>query len=324
MVPFKYNYKNENMAHTPHIISNYPLSELNSWKVGGNADFFCEPANKEEIFFILKWAKEKKLPVTYLGQGTNVLISDKGVRGLTIRLAKLKGMESYKSNNHLHIKAKAGTLKAQLMQVFAKHQLAPALFLCGLPGDVAGGVVMNAGVGQNLFPKEFKDIVKAVTVIKTADPLSDLQVLKADITWGYRFSEGWGPGLIYEVHFSWPLEPLPDIPQRLRKMALKRAQSQPLQALSAGSVFKNPEGKKAGALIEQCGLKGHRIGSAQVSDKHGNFILNLGEAKALDIHHLIQFIQHKVREKHHVILEPEVKYIGDLPKDFSLKPLGSA
>ena len=293
---------------TSLIKHNYPLSSLNSWKVGGSADFFCEPSNKSDIFFALRWAKENNHPVTCLGQGTNLLISDKGVRGLTIRLSKLKNIKSYQEQECLHIKALAGTPKAQVMQVFAKQKLAPALFLCGLPGDVAGGVVMNAGVGQSMFPKEFKHIVEEITVIDARD----LRVVsKKDIKWGYRSSEGWGPGLIYEVHLSWPLKPLLDLPKHLREMALKRAKSQPLQSLSSGSVFKNPtEGLKAGALIEQCGLKGYKIGGAKVSEKHANFVLNQGGAKAEDIHLLIQLIKSKVWEKHHIHLEPEVKYIG--------------
>ncbi len=295
----------------PVIKPDHPLSDCNSWKVGGTADFFCEPENKEDIFLALKWAEENRHPVTLLGQGTNVLVSDKGVRGLTIRLSKLKGMESHEEKGRFYIRALAGTSKADIMQVFAKRLLAPALFLCGLPGDVAGGVVMNAGVGQDIFPKEFKDIVDKLTVIRDGQTIV---VPKEDIKWGYRFSEGWGPGLIYEVDLSWPLKPLPNLPQRLREMALKRAKSQPLQSLSAGSVFKNPEtGKKAGALIEECGLKGQKKGPAQISEKHGNFILNKGDAKAMDIHHLIQLIQDKIWQKHNIWLAPEVRYMGEWP-----------
>ena len=293
------------------IKPDYPLSDLNSWKVGGKADFFCEPETKEDVFWALKWAKEQNQALTFLGQGTNVLISDKGVRGLTIRLSKLKGIKSYKEKGHLHIKALAGTPKADIMRVFTQHLLAPALFLCGLPGDVAGGVVMNAGVGQDIVPKEFKDIVVQVTVIRDN---KTIVVPKTDIKWGYRFSKGWGPGLIYEVNLSWPIKPLPALHSRLREMALKRVKSQPLQSLSAGSVFKNPaEGEKAGALIEECGLKGQKKGQAQVSKKHGNFILNTGGAKAEDMHRLIQLMQDKVQEKHNIWLEPEIQYIGEWP-----------
>ena len=289
----------------------YPLRELNSWRVGGMADFFCQPKNHEQILYYLGWAKQKKQPVTFLGGGTNVLISDKGVKGLVISLKQLSAFQEWKQASRLHVRALAGFSKAQLMQIFLRHKLAPALFLCGLPGDIAGGVVMNAGAGQNLFPKEFKEIVDWIKVIKTGNTESAL-IKKDQIKWGYRFSEGWGPGLIYEVAVSWPLKPLPDILTKLKQTALKRSASQPLQSASCGSVFKNPlTGEKAGALIEQCGLKGHQIGGAFVSKKHANFIVNQGEGcSATDIHFLIQHVQHTVQKKCGVLLQPEVRYMG--------------
>ncbi len=286
----------------------HPLQGFNSWKVGGSADFFYQPENQEDIFYSLQWARGKKLPVAVLGKGTNVLISDKGVEGLLIGLTKLQACREWEEKGRLHIIAQTGVSKAKIMQIFLQHKLAPALFLCGLPGDVGGGVVMNAGVGQGIFPREFKDIVDWVKVIR-----EDKIVLihSGDMKWKYRFSEGWEPGLIYEVGMSWPMNPVPDLPVRLREMALKRSQSQPLQFASCGSVFKNPlTGEKSGALIEKCGLKGHRIGQAGVSKKHANFIINLGTATAMDIHQLIEYVRETVRRKSQVLLEPEVRYLG--------------
>ena len=286
----------------------YPLCGWNSWKVGGDADFFCQPENQEDIFYSLKWAKERNLPVTFLGGGTNVLISDQGVEGLVIGLQKLNTYREWQEKDRLCIRALSGVSKAQIMQIFLRHKLAPALFLCGLPGDVGGGVVMNAGVGQDISPKEFKDIVDWVKVIRE-DKVILMQ--NKDIKWKYRFSSGWNPGLIYEVGMSWPTEPLPDLPLRLKDMALKRTQSQPLQSASCGSVFKNPvTGEKSGALIDQCGLKGYQIGQACISTKHANFIVNRGGATARDIHHLIQHAQKIVKSKYGILLEPEVKYMG--------------
>ena len=286
----------------------YSLSGLNSWKVGGSADFFCQPENKEEIFYYLEWAKKRNIPVTFLGGGTNVLISDKGVEGLVIGLQKLDTFQTWEEEGRLHIRALAGVSKSKIMQVFFKCKLAPALFLCGLPGDMGGGVVMNAGVGQNISPKEFRDVVDWVTVLR-----EDKEIIfqNKEIQWDYRSSKGWDPGLIYEVGMSWPMEPLPDLPERLKEMALKRTQSQPLQSASCGSVFKNPlTGEKSGALIERCGLKGYQVGQACVSEKHANFIINRSGATALDIHQLIQHVQKTVQNKNNILLEPEVKYLG--------------
>lgn len=286
----------------------YSLSGWNSWKVGGEADFFCQPENKKEIFYYLEWAGKQNVPVTFLGGGTNVLISDKGVEGLVIGLQKLNTFQEWKEGGRLHIRALAGVSKSKIMQVFLKHKLAPALFLCGLPGDVGGGVVMNAGVGQSISPKEFKDIVDGVTIIREDGEVS---LKNKEIKWEYRSSKGWEPGLIYEVDMSWPLEPLQNLPERLKQMALRRTQSQPLQSASCGSVFKNPlTGEKSGALIEQCGLKEYQVGQACVSEKHANFIINKGGATALDIHQLIQHVQKTVQDTHNILLEPEVKYLG--------------
>ena len=293
---------------TLELHRDYPLSRINSWKVGGDADFFCQPENKEDTLSILEWAKKKNLPVHFLGRGTNVLISDRGVTGLVIGLQKLNTYKEWQEQGRLCISALTGVSKAQIMQVFLRHQLAPALFLCGLPGDVGGGVVMNAGVGQDISPREFKDIVDWVKVIRNNKVIF---IKGKDIKWKYRFSAGWEPGLIYEVGMSWPIEPLLNLPLRLKDMALKRTKSQPLHSASCGSVFKNPlTGEKSGALIDRCGLKGYQIGQACVSKKHANFIVNMGGARAEDIHNLIQHIQQTVKSRYGILLEPEVKYMG--------------
>jgi len=293
------------------IQKNINLKEWNSWKVGGKADFFCQPKNEQEVFNYLKWANKNKIPVTVLSGGTNVLISDQGVEGLVIHLKNLNKYQVEETNNRLCIKALAGVSKSEIMQCFLKYKLAPALFLCGLPGDVGGGVVMNAGIGKNISPKEFKDIVDWVKVIHD-NQITNIK--SKNINWAYRSSDSWGPGVIYEVGMSWPMEPTPDIDVLLRDMALKRSQSQPLRSASCGSVFKNPlnSNEKSGALIEKCGLKGYQIGQAFVSKKHANFIVNQGGAKAVDIHHLIQFIKKTVFDKFNILLETEVKYIGRL------------
>lgn len=295
-----------------NIQKNINLKKFSSWKTGGSADFFYQPSSLEEIFFGLKWAKEKNLPVTVLSGGTNVLISDQGIEGLVINMQKLNALTSSTKDNRLYITAQAGVPKAKLMQTFLKHKLAPTLFLCGLPGDVGGGVVMNAGISaKNIVPREFGEIIDQVKVIQHNKLIS---INKKDLIFKYRFSDGWMNGeenIIYEVNMSWPMNPLPDITEQLREIALKRSQSQPLQSASCGSVFKNPSvDKPAGFLIDQCQLKGHTIGKASISKKHANFIVNQGEASSQDIHNLIVSIQEKVKKQHNISLQTEVKYLG--------------
>ena len=293
------------------IQKNISLKKFSSWKTGGLADFFCQPSSLEEIFFSLKWVKEKSLAITVLSGGTNTLISDQGIEGLVISMQKLNTFTNSVKNNRLYITAQAGVPKAKLMQIFLKHKLSPALFLCGLPGDVGGGVVMNAGISaKDIVPREFGEIVDHIKVIQNNQLVC---IDKKDLIFKYRFSDGWMNGeqnIIYEAALSWPMEPVPQIMEQIRDTALKRSKSQPLQSASCGSVFKNPLNTSAGFLIDQCQLKGHTIGKASVSEKHANFIVNQGGATAQDIHQLILFIQEKVKKQHNILLQTEVKYLG--------------
>ena len=286
---------------------NEPLKNWSWWKVGGLADYFCQPENSDQLKEALNWAKQNNQTFTVLGGGTNVLISDQGVKGLVISTVKLNHCSSEKKQNSLLIHCSAGALKSQVMKIFKTHKLAPALFLSGLPGDVGGGVVMNAGVNRPFKPSEFSEIVKSFEVM-TAKGAKLYK--KEDIKWSYRKSSGWEKGVIHKAQFEWPLEEVKDLNDKIKKEMQRRWTTQPLNQASCGSVFKNPYPKFAGELIEKSGLKGLKKGKAQVSKKHGNFIINLGSAKAQDIDYLIQKIRETVYNKFAVTLESEVHYIG--------------
>lgn len=298
------------------IEKNKDLKPFNSWHVGGAAEFFCQPTNVQELSQSLKWANTQSCGVCFLGDGTNVLISDTGVKGLVIHLKKLSGLKFFQEKGRLCLKALSGTPKAKVMQVFVRHRLEPALFLCGLPGLVGGGVVMNAGLGgsggsdKSLSCREFKDIVDGLGVMHLDGQQEWIK--KGQVHWEYRHTKGWGTGVIFEVKMSWPLQPLPGFSDRLKAVALKRSQTQPLKSLSCGSVFKNPPQSQwgAGALIEKAGLKGASQGPACVSEKHANFIVNTAQAQARDIHQLIKQVQKKVQDRFGVFLQPEVRYLG--------------
>ena len=237
-----------------------------------------------------------------------MLISDEGVEGLVISTEKLSCMDFKTEGDILKIRAEAGVLKSMLMAVFRRYRLAPALFLSGLPGDVGGGVVMNAGIGgQDIEPKEFSQIVHSFEVM-TSQGLKSYS--HKDVTWGYRYTKGWDKGLFTGLYFHWPLEPVKDLNEQIKKLLKKRRASQPLSEASCGSVFKNPYPQYAGKLIEDSGLKGREKGDAFISEKHGNFIINRGRAKAKDIDDLIKFVQQAVKEKYGVSLEREVHYLG--------------
>ena len=290
------------------IIENKNLKELSWWKVGGAAEFFCQPKDPIELKTALDWVQKNKKNFSVLGAGTNVLISDQGIKDLVISTSKLQSHSVQKLTNYLLITCGAGLLKSQLMKIFKTYKLAPALFLSGLPGDVGGGVVMNAGVSRSFKPSEFSEIVKSFKVMNCEGSKT---YFKKDINWSYRQSQGWQKGVIYEIDLEWALIEQTDLNKQIKEELKKRRASQPLDKASCGSVFKNPYPHFAGELIEKAGLKGLKQGSAQVSEKHANFIVNTGEAKAKDIHKLIQIIKQKVLEKFDITLETEVHYLGE-------------
>lgn len=325
------------------IERNAQLASLTSWLVGGPADFMAQPKTVEELREAIAWGRLKGLPITFLGGGTNVLISDQGVRGLLIALRKLVGakieeVQAGEGGKRLLIECLAGTSKSELLKNFLKHRLEPALFLAGLPGDVGGGVVMNAGVGEMFRPREFVEITDWVEVLRwnesdevlmeedgsesqvaptheqiqtLAQEMEVVRLRASELHWSYRHCEGWRPGVIVRVGLSWPLEPKDDILPRVKQANQIRLTKQPLDMPSCGSVFVNPPGHKSGQLVEQAGLKGFTIGGAKVSEKHANFIVNTGSAKATDIHRVIEHVKATVLEKSGVSLRTEVVYLGD-------------
>lgn len=301
------------------IERNITLAPFTSWLVGGTADYAVQPKTIDEVREALEWAKAHAMPVTLLGGGTNSLVSDRGVRGLTVLLRKLSGSqveerETNEGEKRLIIECLAGTSKSELLKTFLKHKLEPALFLAGLPGDVGGGVVMNAGVGEMMKPREFVEITDWIEVLRWDDSKQSFVVIRiqaGDLKWSYRHCEGWRPGVIVRVGLSWPLNPQADILARVKQANQIRLTKQPLDMPSCGSVFVNPEGFKSGQLVEQVGLKGFAIGGAKVSEKHANFIVNFNSATASDIHQVIQHVQKTVYEKSGVHLRTEVVYTGD-------------
>lgn len=299
---------------------NVSLAPYTSWKVGGPADYFLLPGSKGEILEALTWAYQNKIPVTPLGGGSNVLISDKGVRGLVLCFRSYTGVEDFSDERSLRITCKAGTLKIKAMRSFLKENLAPALFLSGLPGDVAGGVVMNAGLSEKLEPREFVEIVESFKVFQLeGEAYTEKTYLNKDITWSYRSSQGWQPGIISEVTLAWPKEKKVErLKEKVREAQALRASKQPLGKASCGSVFKNPyddpnnkERRSAGYLIEKAGLKGYQYGGAEISRKHANFLINNNNASALDLHCALSIAKEKVAHLYGIRLKSEVKYIGD-------------
>lgn len=287
------------------------LAPFTTWKIGGPADWCAQPKTVEEVQEACSWAQTKNIPITVLSGGSNVLISDKGIEGLVLLLDKFVGITHVDyTDNTLTCECLAGTRKSDLLKVFVKQKLSPAIFLAGLPGDVGGGVVMNAGVGHDVLPKEFVEITDWFEYIPFENPREVVRKLKNEVHWTYRHSEGWGPGVITKVGIRWTEAPQEDLITRLQKSNQRRMASQPLQWPSCGSTFKNPPGHTAGKLIDDCQLKNFSVGGAQVSELHANFILNRGGATAQDILDVVKHVQQTLLEQKNIKLEQEFKFLG--------------
>jgi UDP-N-acetylmuramate dehydrogenase len=294
------------------IKSKISLAEYTSWMVGGPAEFFCLPETIEDLQEGIQWAHAQRQPLTFFGGGTNILISDKGLPGLVMCLRRFSGTEVKENNGRLEITAKAGTGKSELLKIFLKHKLPPALFLAGLPGDVGGGIAMNAGVGEAFVPREFVEITDWIEVLRFEKGVGQIHRFdKQDIHWEYRHTSGWQPGIVTRVGISWPLVPDVTILDQVKAANKMRLTKQPLDMPSCGSVFRNPPGHKAAQLIDSCGLKGFTLGEAQVSLKHANFIVNLGNATAKDILGVIEHVKASVKTLKQVELQTEVVRFGD-------------
>jgi UDP-N-acetylmuramate dehydrogenase len=326
------------------VSANAPLAPLTSWQIGGAADFLALPATIEEARQSVLWAQAKCLPIAVLGGGTNVLVSDRGVEGLTLCLRRLSGLAESDERTpgsadeavvgtlgkasgaaasdsaagadrevgaaRLRLTCLAGTSKSDLLKAFLRRQLAPAFFLAGIPGDVGGGIAMNAGVGEAVRPREFVEIVDWVEILRFDSQASIERIAGSALRWGYRRCDGWQPGAIVRAGISWPEDPNPEILSLARDANRARLARQPLDQPSCGSVFVNPPGYKAGQLIEACGLKGLAIGGARVSEKHANFIVNAGGATAADIRAVVERVRATVRARAGVELRAEFVAIG--------------
>lgn len=277
-----------------------PLKNYTSWRVGGPADLLYCPQKIDECAHVLKMAHKWKVPLTILGEGSNVLISDQGIKGLVIITSGFQEILWQGSR----VTAGAGVLLASLSRQAAQRGLDGLAFAVGIPGSLGGAVVMNAGA----YGSSLKEVL---TEVQTLDKRGQLKTYKVEeLSLGYRqsiFKET--QELIVKVTLSLSWGDKTEIQTKMAAYLRERRLKQPLEWPSAGSVFKNTA-QGAGRLIEGVGAKGWSVGDAQVSEKHANFIINRGAAKASDIRALIKEVQLAVKEKYHLDLETEVVFYG--------------
>ncbi|MBQ1502198.1 MAG: UDP-N-acetylmuramate dehydrogenase [Firmicutes bacterium] len=285
------------------VLVNEPMSAHTTWKIGGPADIFVLPGNERELASVLALAERHDVPWLVVGNGSNLLVGDKGVRGIVIKLADSFSTAVWKG---LDVQAGAGMLLGTLALEAAERSAAGLEFARGIPGSLGGAIRMNAGA----YGYSLSDLVTDVTVVDMQGNVSAIP--RSELTFDYRESSLFRmEAVVTRVGLRLQPGDREDIMQRMKEYQRKRGHAQPLEFPSCGSVFRNPPNDHAGHLVEMCGLKGTRIGNAQVSPKHGNFIVNLGGASAADVRELIEQIQKGVCDYTGVQLEPEVRFIGE-------------
>jgi UDP-N-acetylmuramate dehydrogenase len=280
-----------------------PMSRHTSFRIGGPADVLVMPRTVEDLAAAIRFARRHDLPLTITGNGSNLLVRDGGIRGVVVKLGEhFQRIEV----SPPRIVAQSGILLGDVSRAAAAHALTGLEFAIGIPGTLGGAIIMNAGA----YGGEMKEVVTRVTIL---DPAGEIRHLTPEeCRFGYRTSALQGTrDIVAEVEMALTPGDPEAIHAKMADLTRQRESKQPLSFPSAGSVFKRPPGGYVGPMVESLGLKGYRIGDAQVSEKHAGFIVNCGSATARDVLALIEHVRSAVRERFGVTLETEVRIIGE-------------
>lgn len=284
------------------ILENEPMSKHTTFRIGGNADVFVSP-KVSQVADVISLAKEYDIPVTVIGNGSNLLVGDKGIRGLVLSFGK-EAEEIQLDGRCMTVSA--GTILAKAAAEAAKNSLTGLEFAAGIPGTLGGAIVMNAGA----YGGEMKDVIISAKVLTPEGEVKELSAEELDLS--YRHScipeKGY---IVLEACLELTPGDETAIRETMADFKNRRVEKQPLEYPSAGSTFKRPEGYFAGKLIQDADLRGYQVGGAQVSEKHCGFVINAGDATAKDVLQLIEDVKRIVFDKFQVELEPEVKMIGE-------------
>ena len=288
---------------TSRLLINEPLSKHTTFKIGGPADYLVLPSSIDEVSGVMIIAQQYNIPVSIIGNGSNILVLDKGIKGLVL---KFGSDMSYIRHSEATVTIGAGAMLADVCIYGAKHGLGGLEFAIGIPGSIGGAVFMNAGA----YSGEMCQVVGATIGVCTDGSIKRFG--ESAIAFGYRHSAFQdNKCIICEVELNLIRQEKPTIEQKMYEYQVRRETKQPLEMPSAGSTFKRPPGHFAGTLIEQAGLKGLTVGGAQVSMKHAGFVVNAGGATAQDVLKLIKEVQRLVYEHSGIMLEPEVRIVGE-------------
>lgn len=284
-----------------HVLTDEPMKQHTTFKIGGPADYFLVPETGEEVGEIIKICRKTDTPYFILGNGSNLLVGDGGYRGAVIQVYRNMSAVTVEGTT---ITAQAGALLSAVAAAAKNASLTGFEFAGGIPGTVGGAAVMNAGA----YGGEMKDVLVEVTVMDAEGKIFAISAEKLEL--GYRTSVIKKAGyIVLEAKIRLKEGDQEAIRERMKELTIQRTTKQPLEYPSAGSTFKRPEGYFAGKLIDDAGLRGYRVGGAMVSEKHCGFVINYDNATATDVINLIKDVQAKVKEKFNVQLEPEVRII---------------
>lgn len=285
------------------VLFDVSMKEYVSLKIGGSADVMAFPEDAADLRELIKFASSKKFPLFYLGGGTNLLVRDAGIRGIVVNLSE--GMKDITFLDDMKVVAGSGVKLADLARECALKGLGGMEFAVGIPGVLGGAVVMNAGC----YGSQMNDVVEGVEIIDKKGNKGFLS--NSELGFGYRSSKIKDGVVVVRVHLALSTKDPGEINARMKELRAKRKESAPVKMPNAGSIFKNPEEGSAGRLIDEAGLKGLSSGEAQISTVHANYIVNNGNARAADVLSLMATIRDKVYSSTGVMLEPEIKVIGE-------------
>ena len=286
-----------------NVHTDEPMSRHTTFRIGGNADYFVKPGNADEVAAVIVVCREYNIPYFILGNGSNLLVSDDGYRGMIINI--MDNMDSVTVDGRI-ITAQAGAMLVRVSVMARDNALTGLEFASGIPGTIGGAVYMNAGA----YGGEMKNVVKTVRAIDEYGRIYELDSEKMDFSYRHSIVEE-RKLIVLEVTLELEHGSREAIDDRMKELAEARRSKQPLEYPSAGSTFKRPEGYFAGKLIMDAGLRGYSVGGAQVAEKHCGFVINKSGATASDVVELIRDVQHDVDDKFGVTLEPEVKMLGE-------------
>ena len=284
------------------VLKDEPLYKHTTYRVGGPAKLFIKVQNVDELIEVIKYCRKHRIQLFVIGRGSNLLFSDKSFEGIII---SLENMNQYHVNGS-EVTAQCGVTMIKLAYDCAKIGLSGFEFMGGIPGNIGGGIFMNAGAYKSCLG----EVVKSVKVLD--ERLKVVELSKDEMDFSYRHSiiQDHPKWIVLEATFVLENKSVEEINETLDKRKERRMSTQPWNKPSAGSVFRNPEGSSAWKYIDDAGLRGYEIGGAQVSPKHSNFIVNNGYASAKDIYNLIFYVQKTVQDQFGVLLKPEVRFIN--------------